>query len=144
MARRATLAAVLLAVLGSLVVSAQADPSVDLAQPVAAVALTSGGGTTVAWVPGAEPVQSFQIYGVKGGTLAPLTVAGPDQTSAQVPVGFPQYAVTAWHDGTQTNATLATAEASDPCLAVYPGIPPDVAVSVGGCLGTHVEINFWL
>lgn len=124
--RMAFLALVLLSL--SLPGTAMAAPTVDPAQPLAAGAVLSETGIDLRWVPGVAPADYFEIYGVANGNMEPLGFATADQSSAQVPEGFSEYAVTAWHDGTESPAARAMADVSEPCLSVYQGIPPTVAV----------------
>lgn len=143
---RAVLTAVLLAFLASMPLAVQATPTLDPAQPVAAVAITTGPSVIVTWIPGPEPADSFQVYGVTNGTLSPLTSAQPDQTSALLPADTPkfhEYAVTAWHDGIQTQATTTLLDLNDPCVAIYSIDPPEVFISncLDGGPGPQVEIK---
>jgi len=123
--------AALLAILPAL---AGADGLPDAAQPIAASALITPTSVLVSWLPGAMPVSGFEVYGIQDGTPVALASVGPTETSAPAPTGYTTYAVSAWYDGTQTQATQAVVELTDPCVAIYPGTPPGVAVAPASCL----------
>lgn len=106
---------------------AQGEP-LDPVRPVAAVAVGMGPSAVVAWVPGPEAPDFFKIYGVRDETLAFLSIADGEATSATVEGGFPQYAVTAVRNGSESEPAIAVLGVGLVCVTVYPGIPPGFGV----------------
>lgn len=117
--------------------SSAGESPIDPARPLSASAILMQGSALLTWVPSPLPADSFQIYGVTStGTLSPLTTATPDTISVTVPLGFSGYAVTAWHEGVQSNATNAALSVYVPCATVGTGVPPPVFI--GSC-GTSMD-----
>lgn len=141
MSPRMALGVVALLLAASAPVFASGDV-VDPVRPVAAVAVGLGSSALVSWVPGPEAPDFFKIYGVRNDTLAFLSVADPNATTATVEGGFPQYAVTAVRDGVESEAALAVLGVGLVCVRVEPGIPPGIAVGSSCAVKTGTRVAF--
>lgn len=106
---------------------ASGEPT-EAMRPIAAFAIGTAAGATVAWVPGPEAPDFFRIYGVRNETLAFLTLADAGAVSAEVEGKFPQYAVTAVRGGVESEPALAVFGVGLACVTVDPGIPPSYGV----------------
>lgn len=120
-----------LAVALALVAPAVADSGPTPYSPTSVVGTELDPGTVLLqWAPGAEPADSFRVYGVEDGALTLLAdTSGSDAPrlmTITVPGGFQTYAVSGVRAGAESAPVLVTKTLAAGCVHVQTG-PPDIS-----------------
>jgi hypothetical protein len=105
-----------------------ADPTIDPLAPVSVTAVVLDGVVDVTWVPGLQPADSFNVYGVDpSGALTFIQTMPSNETKVALSQLFPNYAVSGIAGTTESSAARTSVV---PCISAEL-FPP--SVGVGSC-----------